>query len=176
MPELSLGIELLLIALMVALVTKHTRRPYTIALVIWGLILGLLQMIEPFHLSKELVMVFFLPPLLFEGALHIRSTILRKQVGLVLGLALIGILITAVVVGLGVHLILGFDLLTALLLGVIVAPTDPTHSFQHLTQQGIQLLSLDITDNLHVLTCYTRNRGDCLLDHYRKRNSDGTKR
>lgn len=56
MPDITLGIELLLIALAVALITRRTRRPYTIALVIWGLILGFLRLLEPVHLSKELAL------------------------------------------------------------------------------------------------------------------------
>lgn len=125
MPDITLGIELLLIALAVALITRRTRRPYTIALVIWGLILGFLQLLEPVHLSKELVLVFFLPPLLFEGALHIRTSVLKRRGGLVFGLALVGTLVTALIVGYGARLLLGLDLLLALLLGVIIAPTDP---------------------------------------------------
>lgn len=120
-PHLTLVIELLLIALLVALVTKRTGRPYTIALVIWGL----LQLIEPIHLSKELILAVFLPPLLFEGAIHIRSEVLRRRAGLVFGLALGGTLLTALIVGAGAHWLLGFEWLTALLLGVIIAPTDP---------------------------------------------------
>lgn len=65
--ELEAGIELLLVALGVALVTKRTRRPYTIALVIWGLVLGILQLFEPVPLSKELVLTVFLPPLLLRA-------------------------------------------------------------------------------------------------------------
>jgi len=123
--NIETAIQLLLVALGVALVTKYTRRPYTIALVIWGLILGLLQLIEPVRLSKELVLTLFLPPLLFEGALHIRSQVLRRRAGPVLGLALGGTLLTALVVGAATHWLLGFDWLTGLLLGAIVAPTDP---------------------------------------------------
>jgi len=125
MPDIAPAIELLLIALVVALVTKRTKRPYTIALVIWGLILGLLQLIEPVPLSKELVLTIFLPPLLFEGALHIRADVLRRRAGLVFGLALGGTLLTALIIGTAAHWLLGFDLLTGLLLGAIIAPTDP---------------------------------------------------
>jgi CPA1 family monovalent cation:H+ antiporter len=123
--NIEMAIQLLLVAFGVALVTKYTKRPYTIALVIWGLILGLLQLIEPVHLSKELVLTLFLPPLLFEGALHIRSKVLRRRAGPVLGLALAGTLLTAFVVGAAAHWLLGFDWLTGLLLGAIIAPTDP---------------------------------------------------
>ena len=123
--DVAIAIELLLVALVVALVTRYTRRPYTIALVIWGLILGVVGLIEPVDLSKELVLSLFLPPLLFEGALHINDIILRNRSGLVFSLALGGTLLTAVIVGAAAHWLLGFDWLTGLLLGVIVAPTDP---------------------------------------------------
>lgn len=125
MHDLPTVIELLLVAFGVALVTKWTGRPYTIALVIGGLVLGLLELITPIPLSKELVLAVFLPPLLFEGALHIKAGILRQRAGLILGLALGGTLLTALIVGAAAHLLLGFDLLSGLLLGVIVAPTDP---------------------------------------------------
>lgn len=123
--NLTIAIELLLIALAIALFTKRMNRPYTIALVIWGLILGLAQFIEPVRLSKELVLTVFLPPLLFDGALHIRAKVLRNQAGLVFGLALAGTLFTALVIGAAAHILLGFDWLTGLLLGAIIAPTDP---------------------------------------------------
>ena len=123
--DVAIAIELLLVALVVALVTRYTRRPYTIALVIWGLILGVVGLIEPVDLSKELVLSLFLPPLLFEGALHINDIILRNRSGLVFSLALGGTLLAAVIVGAAAHWLLGFDWLTGLLLGVIVAPTDP---------------------------------------------------
>ena len=123
--ELSTIIEMLLVALAVALVTRRTRRPYTIALVIAGLVLGMLQLVEAIQLSKELVLMVFLPPLLFEGALHIRAEILRRRAGLVFGLSIIGTLLTALIVGAAAHWLLGFDLLTGLLLGAIIAPTDP---------------------------------------------------
>jgi NhaP-type Na+/H+ and K+/H+ antiporter len=118
-------IELLLVALMVALVTRWTRRPYTIALVIAGLVLGMLQLVEPVHLSKELIMMVFLPPLLFEGALHIRAAVLHPRTGLVLSLSVIGTLLTTLIIGGAAHWLLGFDLLSGLLLGAIIAPTDP---------------------------------------------------
>lgn len=125
MPELSKIIGLLLVALAVALITRRTRRPYTVALVIAGLLLGMLQLVEAIQLSKELMLTVFLPPLLFEGALHIRAAILRPRAGLVLSLSLLGTLLTALIVGAAAHWLLGFDWLNGLLLGAIIAPTDP---------------------------------------------------
>lgn len=125
MPELSKIIGLLLIALAVALITRRTRRPYTVALVIAGLVLGMLQLVEAIQPSKELVLTVFLPPLLFEGALHIRAAVLRPRAALVLSLSILGTLLTALIVGTAVHWLLGFDWLSGLLLGAIIAPTDP---------------------------------------------------
>ena len=123
--ELSTIISMLLIALAVALVTRRTRRPYTIALVIAGLVFGMLQWVEAIQLSKELVLTVFLPPLLFEGALHIHAAILRPRTALVLSLSILGTLLTALIVGAAAHWLLGLDLLSGLLLGAIIAPTDP---------------------------------------------------
>ncbi len=125
MPDLISVIELLLIALAVALLTRRTNRPYTIALVIWGLALGLLHIFEPVQLTKEMVLAVFLPPLLFEGALHTKKTILRKRSGAIFGMAIAGTLLTALIVGGATTLLLDLDILVALLLGVIIAPTDP---------------------------------------------------
>jgi CPA1 family monovalent cation:H+ antiporter len=125
MSELTTIIVTLLIALVVALVTRRTQRPYTIALVIVGLVLGTLQLVDAIQLSKELVLMVFLPPLLFEGALHIRAVVLRPRAALVLGLAIIGTLLTTLIIGAATHWLLGLDMLSGLLLGAIIAPTDP---------------------------------------------------
>lgn len=125
MPSLEIALELLLVALAVALVTRRSGRPYTIALVIWGLVLGVFGALEPLGLSKELVLSVFLPPLLFEGALQIRVDLLRRRAGLVLLLAFAGTALSAVAVGAAARFLLGFEPLTALLLGAMVAPTDP---------------------------------------------------
>jgi monovalent cation:H+ antiporter, CPA1 family len=97
MSDLSIIVEMLLVALAVALVTRRTRQPYTIALVIIGLVLGLLGLFEPIPLSKELALMVFLPPSLFEGALHIRAEILRPRARLVFGLSIVGTLLTALI-------------------------------------------------------------------------------
>ncbi len=125
LPELNIVIELLLIAVVAALLIKRLDQPYTIGLVIVGLVLGALRFFEPIPLSKELVLTLFLPPLLFEGALHIRFDVLRKRWSIISGLALVGTLVTAVAVGAAVHFLLGMSWPVGLLLGAIVAPTDP---------------------------------------------------
>ena len=54
-------VELLLIAVVVAVLTKYIRLPYTIALVLVGLTLGAVSGFEPIELSRELIFFIFLP-------------------------------------------------------------------------------------------------------------------
>lgn len=137
MPRIDTAIQLLLVALGVALISRWRRRPYTIALVVVGLLLGLLELLEPVHLSEELILTVFLPPLLFEGALHVRAYVLRKRSHIVFGMALLGTLLTALGVGLAAHFLLGFGFLAALLLGIIVAPTDPVSVLATFRSAGV---------------------------------------
>jgi CPA1 family monovalent cation:H+ antiporter len=128
-------IGLLLIISAVGIATRSLRIPYPIALVIAGLGLGvLLRNPLPFvgdlglgavHLTPHLILVLFLPALLFEATLHIEAATLRKTLLPIALLAIPGVLLTAAIVGALVHWGVGFDWSTALLFGAIVAATDP---------------------------------------------------
>ena len=57
-------IELLLVVSLVALFTRRVRVPYTVALVIAGLLITAQQPIA-FSLTPELILALFVPPLIF---------------------------------------------------------------------------------------------------------------
>ena len=118
-------IELLLIAVAVAVGVKFIRLPYTVALVIVGLLVGFADFFQAFHLSKDVILLVFLPPLLFEGTLNMDLSRLKRSGWLVGALAVVGTLVSAALVGGLAHLVLGLPLLPALLLGAIITPTDP---------------------------------------------------
>ena len=62
---------LLIIAAAVAMFTKYIRLPYTIALVVVGIVMGALDLLPHMLLTPELVLHIFLPILLFEAAFNI---------------------------------------------------------------------------------------------------------
>ncbi|HEX8943013.1 MAG TPA: sodium:proton antiporter [Gemmatimonadaceae bacterium] len=66
-------ILLLLVAAVVALVARRVRVPYTVALVVAGLLLGASPLLHPPPLTKELLFAVFLPGLLFEAAFHLEA-------------------------------------------------------------------------------------------------------
>src|SRR5438876_9816775 len=61
-------ILLLIVTLIVALLARRLRVPYTLLLVIVGCIVGLLSFLPNVHIDPNLVLYVFIPALLFEGA------------------------------------------------------------------------------------------------------------
>ena len=134
---MGLGIEaqalwLLIVAAAVAMFTKYIRLPYTIALVVVGIVMGMLDFLPQMLLTPELVFHLFLPILLFEAAFNIDLLDLKDNAKPIAMLALPGVLlattITATVAYSGLHLwgkVPGFSWGHALLFGAVVAATDP---------------------------------------------------
>ncbi|MDQ6788486.1 MAG: cation:proton antiporter, partial [Acidobacteriota bacterium] len=66
----TLIIELLLIVSLVALGVRRLRIPYTVALVVVGLLLTFQRKSE-LSLTPELILSLFIPPLVFEASFHL---------------------------------------------------------------------------------------------------------
>src|ERR1700730_2709225 len=134
----SSGIEflvwLLIAAAIIAMLAKRLRIPYTVSLVFGGLLLGIIPIpilspLQPGHrpdwLTPDVILILFLPALVFEGSvkLDVRE-LLRNSVPLLL-LATAGVLRASLVTGYLVHWWIGLPVLIALLFGCIISATDP---------------------------------------------------
>jgi CPA1 family monovalent cation:H+ antiporter len=75
---ITIFIVLLLIASGVAVATRWIRVPYTLALVIVGLLISPMHFIPVIHISPDLILLIFLPALLFEAAWNLRLNHLRE--------------------------------------------------------------------------------------------------
>ncbi len=123
--NIEIIIILLLIALAVALPSRLIRVPYTLGLVVVGLVIGAFHWLPSIALTPSLVLFIFLPALLFEGAWNLElRELLRNWLPITL-LAGPGLLISVVIVGLLMHLAAGLPWSLAFLLGAIISPTDP---------------------------------------------------
>jgi CPA1 family monovalent cation:H+ antiporter len=122
---ITIFIVLLLIASGVAMVTRWVRVPYTLALVIVGLLISPMHFIPAVHVSPELILLIFLPALLFEAAWNLRLDHLRENLAPILTLAVPGVLVSVGVVGAVLHFGVGWPWPTALLFGAIISATDP---------------------------------------------------
>jgi monovalent cation:H+ antiporter, CPA1 family len=77
------------------------------------------------RLSPALILLLFVPPLVFEASLTFDQGQARSVALPITLLATAGVAMTVLGVGAGAHLLLGIDWPAALLLGAIVSPTDP---------------------------------------------------
>ena len=107
-------------------VAKVGNFPYTIALLIAGFAASVLGVtMEAVTLSHDLILLVLLPPLLFEGAATTDLERLRRNLGPILAMAVPGLLLSVVVLGLLGTVAFGFDLLIAFLFAAMILPTDP---------------------------------------------------
>ncbi len=110
------------VAMIVGVIAERLRIPYIVALLAVSLPLPALQSDESFVQS---FLVVLLPTLIFEAAWNLDLGLLVRTWRAHAFLALPGVLVTVAVVGFGLSLAGLMPLLPALLLGAIVAPTDP---------------------------------------------------
>lgn len=120
----TLIIGLLLIASLVAIAVRRFRIPYTVALVVVGLLITFRSPIE-FELTPELILALFLPPLVFEAAFHLNITELRRNLSAIILLAVPGVILTTLIVGGILALVTPLGLLLAMVFGALIAATDP---------------------------------------------------
>src|SRR5215211_3371815 len=125
MATIELFILLLIASTLVVLAARRLRLPYVLALLVLGLALGMTGATPPVQLTSRVILLLFLPPLLFEAAFALDLGLLWSQRRGVLALALPGVLLAAAVGGTLVHWATSLPWGVALLFGVMVAATDP---------------------------------------------------
>src|SRR5215469_11444772 len=100
--------------------------PYAVLLAVVGVAIGgIAGWLHDFGLSPESLLYVFLPALLFEAALNVDVRQLNDEVGPVLILAVVGVIVCTFVVGLALWPISPVGLLACVILGAIIATTDP---------------------------------------------------
>ena len=102
------------------------RVPYPILLVLGGLVIGLLPGMPDIELPPDLVLVAFLPPLLYAAAFYTSLRELRANAAPIGVLAIGLVFATMGGVALVAHAVVaGLSWQEAFILGAVVAPTDP---------------------------------------------------
>jgi CPA1 family monovalent cation:H+ antiporter len=116
------------------------KLPYSVLLAIVGCLLGImlhlhgwappvlagmLDSLERFEISSETFLTVFLPVLLFETALSMNVRRLMDDIGPILMMAIVAVFLSTVVVGFTLNGLSSYGLAACMLLGAIVATTDP---------------------------------------------------
>ncbi len=139
--QVELLILLLIVTLIVALLSRLMRVPYTLLLVIVGFLVGIGIGLFPFlpheHLDPNIVLYIFIPALLFEGAWKAELARLEAEWLPIILLVIPGVVLSILAVAVALHLGIGMEWLLALLVGAIVAPTDPVAVIALFEQLGV---------------------------------------
>lgn len=128
---------LMLFASVVAMVVRFIKLPYTIALVLAGLLVGQVGLLPGVHLEPHILFAVFLPPLLFEAGINIHIKPLAKNWAIILVLAIFGTVASTFLIGYAVSWLVGIPLMVALLFGAIISPTDPISVLAMFKQMGV---------------------------------------
>ena len=127
MPNTDSGIliALLVIAIPLVALAKRVDISYPIVLVVGGLALGFIPGLPRVQLNPDLVLLLFLPPLLYWEAITAPTDIMLENAGQIGVLAIGLVVVTTVAVAAVAHAIIpDTPWAAAFVLGAIVSPTD----------------------------------------------------
>ncbi len=122
---IGLLVFLSITAVLLRLATRRIPVPFPVVLAVAGLVGGAVPTFPVTLFPPEAILVSFIPGLVFEGALNIDIDRLKRVAPEVAAFATVGVLATVAAVAVTTRAVLGVDWIEALLLGAILAPTDP---------------------------------------------------
>jgi CPA1 family monovalent cation:H+ antiporter len=122
-------VGLLLLAAISSIGLRRIRFPYTIGLVVLGVIVAALgnyfDLPQPIHLTPDIIYYILLPTLIFSAAINIDVPLLWQNLAPVLLLAAPGLILSTVIVGGMVGVLTPLSFGAALLFGALISATDP---------------------------------------------------
>src|SRR4051812_24898830 len=148
--------ELLILVLLVVLptlsvVARQVDVPYPILLVVAGLILGLLPGLPDPELDPDLVLVIFLPPLLYYAAFAADLRAMRSNLRPLTMLSVGLVIVTAAAVAAVAHTWLDMPWAAAFALGGILAPTDPIAATAIMRRLGVPRRQVNVIEGESLL-------------------------
>ncbi|ANV85540.1 sodium:proton antiporter [Picosynechococcus sp. PCC 7003] len=170
-------ILLLLVATVVALVTRWLRIPYVIGLVLAGLLIPKQILSDAIGLNPEVILNLFLPILIFEAAINTDISRLRSTIKPIALLAGPGVLLAATITAFFLKVSLDLAWLTACAVGVILTITDTVSVIaafrtvpvpgrlativegESLFNDGIALVLLNIVTTIHLQGSFSVGEG-----------------
>lgn len=114
------------VATLLRLVSRTTATvPYPVLLAAGGIAIGLIPGVRLPAVGPDLILLAFVPGLVFEASLAVDLAEMRRRVIPISLLATLGVFLTVTAIGAMAHYGLGLDWASSALLGSIVATTDP---------------------------------------------------
>ena len=131
-PHILAIIILFFIASISAIFLRRIKIPYTIGLVVIGVLLAYflqdiegLDMVRDIRLSHDVILYILLPTLIFDAATNIDCKMLMKNIVPILNLAIPGLILSTAIVGFIINKLTPLEFGTAFLFGALISATDP---------------------------------------------------
>jgi Na+/H+ antiporter len=148
-------VELIVFGLLLAIaglavLARVLKIPYPITLVLGGTVIGFLPGIPSVELDPDIVLLIFLPPLLYGAAFFASVRELRQNARSIATLAIPLVFVTMAAVAVVAHAVVGLDWGEAFVLGAIVSPTDAVAPAEIMRRLGVprRLLAIVEGENL----------------------------
>lgn len=123
--DVEIFVLLLALTAGLALLANRVRIPYPALLVLAGLALSVMPRLPAVQLNPDLVLIFFLPPIVYQAALVTSWRDFQQNLRPVLLLGVALVIFTTLLVGCVAHaLVPGLPWAAAFVLGAIVSPSD----------------------------------------------------
>ncbi|HEX6584498.1 MAG TPA: Na+/H+ antiporter [Thermoleophilaceae bacterium] len=141
---------LLLATAGLAVLAGVLRVPYPITLVLGGTVIGFLPGVPTVQLDPDIVLLIFLPPLLYGAAFFTSIRELRQNARAIAALAIPLVFVTMAAVAVLAHEVVGLGWAESFVLGAIVSPTDAVAPAEILRRVGAprRLLAIVEGENL----------------------------
>jgi CPA1 family monovalent cation:H+ antiporter len=134
--EIELFVFLLFAVAVLAGLGLRSGVPYPIALVLGGLVIGLIPGVPSPELDPEVVFFVFLPPLLYAAAITVSANELKANWAPISLLAVGLVLVTIAAVAAVANAVLGIPWAAGFVLGAVLGPTDPVSATAVLDRLG----------------------------------------
>lgn len=123
--QVGILIALLFVAVPLVALARRVNVSYPIVLVLGGLLLGFVPGLPNVQLNPDVVLLIFLPPLLYWEAITAPTDVMLENAGQIGVLAFGLVIVTTIAVAVAAHaMIPGMSWGVAFVLGAIVSPTD----------------------------------------------------
>lgn len=136
MHDLELLIGLLAAVGCLGALAHRIGQPHAAILVLGGLVIGLIPGVPAIRLQPNVVLLGFIPPLVYAAAFRAASFDLRAQAGHILTLATGLVLLALVAIAVLGHFAAGLPWVSAFVLGALSGPTDPVSATSVMRQVG----------------------------------------
>ncbi len=154
---------ILLIASLVAIVSRRLKINYSVGLVVAGIAIAFLPRGVELPLTRDLIFNIFLPPLVFEAAMQLNWKPFWRDLPVTGALAFPGVVIAALIVAAGMHFAIGWEWLGAALFGVLIAATDPVAVIATFKEIGVERRLSGMVESESLLNDGTAAVGFALL-------------